>query len=187
MRVAVDNKVEQQIDNDLDTIQKWWQNEVSQIYSDDRLIYYVDIEDVSFYSDYEQVLFENFRSINKVNIHTRNRTESIKETEITLYDYLTKYIPASKEIADHFYGEIQEEHWSMFVQLTDGLGWIMSSMNFLNILNGISTKSLEITKLELALNELEQGLIAQENVLIGDILRYEIIPVLESYYIRNSL
>ncbi|MMZ70496.1 hypothetical protein D1872_335510 [compost metagenome] len=63
----------------------------------------------------------------------------------------------------------------------------MSSMNFLNILNGISTKSLEITKLELALNELEQGLIAQENVLIGDILRYEIIPVLESYYIRNSL
>ncbi|WP_052410378.1 hypothetical protein [Paenibacillus durus] len=180
MKVTIDNQNELVLEADLKPINEWWISSTAKIYKEDRLIYSVEIDNNPIFTGYEQIIINDYREINQINIITKTKKESIIETELALDEYLDKFIPASRKVADYFYGDINEEHWAEFSQLVEGLNWIVNSLDFLQILYGDQDSLISIiSQLKSAIGELSGSLNQAEYVLTADLLNYEIIPLLE--------
>lgn len=186
MKVTIDNQNELVLEADIKRINEWWIASTSKIYKEDRLIYSVEIDDTPVYSGYEQIIVNDYRDINRINIITRTKKESIDETELALADYLEKFIPASRQIADYFYGDLNEEQWTEFTQLLEGLSWIVNSLKFLQILHGNQeTLAAQALRMEALVNELGESLERAEYTLTADLMNYEITPLLEKMKINT--
>lgn len=182
MRVSIDNKYEQYLERDIDQINNWWIDATSRVYRDNRLIYCVDIDGKPMYEGYERVIIENYAQLKEINIQTKNRQESIVETVQLMGDYLKEFIPASIAIADYFYGDISTSQWNEFTQFLRGLHWIVKSFEFLQSLSlsdDKNTISLSIKQLESIIAEMDQSLQNQEHVQVGDLIQYELVPILK--------
>jgi len=190
MLISIDNENEQFIEPNLDVLNLWWQKSTGEIYSKDRLIYCVEIDGDIFYRDYESFIVNNREGIKRVNIKTLTRMESLIDTESALKDYLNRFIPSALNVSDTFYGEISEECWSLFSQFIEGLNWILKSMDFARLLHQENTINLPpystaLQKLEKVVGELDQSLNQRDYVMVGDLIQYEIIPILEQFQGRT--
>ncbi|MBY9077601.1 hypothetical protein KIH86_27690 [Paenibacillus sp. HN-1] len=186
MKVTIDNQNELLLEADIKPINEWWIASTSKIYKEDRLIYSVEIDDNPVFSGYEQIIVNDYRGINRINIITKTKKESIVETELALADYLDRFIPTSRQIADYFYGELSEEQWAEFTQLVEGLSWIVNSLRFLQILHeNQEILALQVLQMEALVKELGESLERAEYTLTADLLNYEIIPLLEKMKINT--
>ncbi|MNM77367.1 hypothetical protein D3C81_892190 [compost metagenome] len=186
MKVTIDNQNELLLEADIKPINEWWIASTSKIYREDRFIYSVEIDDNPIFSGYEQVIIDDFRNINRINIITKTKKESIVETELALADYLERFIPASRYIADYFYGDMNEEQWAEFTQLVEGLGWIVNSLRFLQILHeNHEVLALQVLQMEALVKELGESLERAEYTFTADLLNYEITPLLEKMKINT--
>jgi hypothetical protein len=186
VKVTIDNQNELLLEADIKPINEWWIASTSKIYKEDRLIYSVEINDNPVFSGYEQIIVNDYKDINRININTRTKKESIVETELALADYLEKFIPASRQIADYFYGDMDEEQWAEFTQLVEGLSWIVNSLKFLQILHGNQeTLAVPVLQVEALVNELGESLERAEYTLTADLLNYEIAPLFEKMKINT--
>lgn len=179
MRVKIDNEEEQNIAGTLESINDWWVQATSHVYKSKRLIYFVEIDGHSYYDGYELFIVKNFHIINQLRIVTKSHQESIDETVGLLKQYLAEFIPTAESTADFLYGDISSNQWSVFSQFLEGLNWIVSSLEFLKSLssNNYSYKPL-LDSLGEIIIDLDKYLQGQDYVEVGDLICYELIPVL---------
>lgn len=185
MKVKINDYEEKIIDNSFQTINEWWIQSTADIYRQEQLIYCVEINGQPFYAGYEQLIADNYQRIDFIRIVTKTKGESIEETFLTVKDYLEKFIPASSNIADNFYGELTDKEWSKFSQLVEGLDWILKAMDFLENLT-INEKQKKATfnikmEIERIVSEMDNNLQKQDYVMVGDLIQYDLIPVLQNY------
>lgn len=181
MKVDIDKGQEKLIDNNIQLINEWWTTSTSEIYKQDRLIYCVEINEQPFYSGYEKIIVENYHEISTISVLTKTKQESIAETIISIDEYLERFLPASSKIAGYFYGDITEKVWSEFGQLIEGLNWLISAINFIEVLSNDRILSATTkAKLENTITEMDSNLQQQEYINVGDLIQYELIPELEN-------
>ncbi|MCM3040932.1 hypothetical protein M3201_14610 [Paenibacillus motobuensis] len=184
MRILIDNKHEADIDLENGQIKAWWEELCSEINKADRFIYSVSIDNQPVYDLFDKHIENNLINIDELNVQTKTKQESAIETTGAISDYLERFIPAITELSDHFYGELTEENWGTFSYFIEGLSWILQSIEFLQVISdegtsAIHTKTLQ--ELSKIVEELEAGLEDKQFVLVGDLMQYELSPVLESY------
>ncbi|MCT2195924.1 hypothetical protein M3G15_12315 [Paenibacillus sp. p3-SID1389] len=179
MEVILDNGQVHHIHATLDSINEWWIQSTSHIYKSNRLIYLVEIDGQPMYTGYEQFIIENYRSINQIRIVTKSHQDSIVETLSMLKAYLTEFIPKSEEISAFWYGDISAEQWNQFSVFIEGLNWIVGSLEFLKVLNIDDNVIMLLNNLEAIIKELDQKLQVEDYVGVGDLISYELIPVLQ--------
>ncbi|ANS76091.1 hypothetical protein AWM70_17120 [Paenibacillus yonginensis] len=181
MQVAIDNIEVLTIEDDFKKLDEWWTGATAKIYKENRLIYNVEIDSNIFYNGYELIIYENINNISRININTKGKEESIEETKILLGQYLEGFIPISQKIADYFYGNMKDEHWTEFTDLLEGIKWIISSLEFIQVLSNSTATSYSNLADEITarVTELDQALQNNEMVLIGDLVNYDLIPLIE--------
>jgi hypothetical protein len=184
MRILIDNKLETDIVLEQKQIKAWWGKLCSEINKADRFIYSVSTDNQPVYDLFENHIENNLNNIYELNVQTKTKQESAIETAGAISEYLERFIPAITELSDHFYGELTEENWGTFSYFIEGLSWILQSIEFLQAIsneetNTIHTKTLQ--ELSKIVEELEAGLEDEQFVLVGDLMQYELSPVLESY------
>ncbi|SMF26968.1 hypothetical protein SAMN02744102_02314 [Paenibacillus barengoltzii] len=178
MEVIIDNGQVQNILSTLDSINEWWIQSTSHIYKSNRLIYLVEIDGQPMYMGYEQFITENFQSINQIRIVTKSHQESIVETSSMLKTYLSEFIPKSEEISAFWYGDITADQWNQFSVFIEGLNWIVGSLEFLKVLSTDEKVLTLLNNLEVTIAELDRNLQEEDYVGVGDLLNYELIPIL---------
>lgn len=181
LRTTIDNDNEVYINPKFEDINKWWIEATSRIYKEDRLIYCVKIDGQPLFNEYEKYIVKNFGQIREINIETKSKQESISETKIAIQQFLEKFIPAGNLIADSFYSGMDQQNWQDFSDFIEGLNWLLSSFEFINVLNPTQNISLMLSNFEQNVKELSGSLERQEYVLSGDLIKYEILPSLENY------
>lgn len=191
MKVMIDDKQVQNIEPIFKEVNRWWTASIEEIFRQQRLVYCVHIDGNMMYHDYEQYIVNHMDSINEINIQTLSRMESIQETEKSLVEYIERFIPASLEMANHFFGVLSEEHWGQFSDFIQGLNWIIQAIEFeiqLFKQDGISVPDylFIIDKLNPYLLEMEGNLERQEYSTVGDLIQYEIVPVLQEFLSRQK-
>ncbi|MNJ50073.1 hypothetical protein D3C77_453350 [compost metagenome] len=136
------------------------------------------------YDGYEAYIVNNLTHIGEINIKTMTKHESIIETKMSIIEYLERFIPAISELSDHFYGELSNKHWGEFGYFIEGLSWIVKSFEFIRILSNDEmdqVTSQALKQLEKIISELESGLDEKQYVLVGDLIQYELTPLLVKY------
>lgn len=99
-------------------------------------------------------------------------------------DYLETALPGIKELGNEFYRSPGTETWSKFGQMTEGLDWIMRMLYSVTAnrhLYSNGDKYAEIAeRLNDLLAELNNAVQGGDTVFTGDVILYELAPVLES-------
>ncbi|MBP1925714.1 methionine synthase II (cobalamin-independent) [Sedimentibacter acidaminivorans] len=177
-----ENKLEitQQILNSIDELLKKENLQFSHLIIDGEVIY----------DDFYNYINENIKNIEKVEVVVLTLDEMIKEMILSSYNYVKNAIPIINKLAEKFYQRPSENTWSELSDLFEGIQWIMESQTQINSINNLDTVVndydiwneyvQEISKLHNIIPELENAILGKDNILIGDITLYEIVPVFEA-------
>lgn len=105
-------------------------------------------------------------------------------------DYLQRAIPEVRALSDSFYRGASKETWQKFEQLLEGLQWLAEVCSGVrekqNLPNSDHYREIVI-KMGEKLGELGEALEKPDQVLIGDLIVYEILPVLEELDIQAKM
>lgn len=191
MKVTIDHQQEQILDASIESLDRWWKQATGYIFGQQKLIYCVEIDGSTLFDNYEQYLILNVNKIREVNIKTLSRMESIQDTEQSIDEYLDGFIPAAQNVADQLFGEITQEQQGLFAQFIEGLGWIVNALEFnLALYNQDGTVPSYLTSvmepLEANINEIYNHVQEEDLVSVGDLIQYELIPLLQNFNLRKQ-
>jgi len=158
------------------------------LYDRYEIVQEVLIDGVSFREGYSEYLLEHMDSVRRVEIRTVPADELMREIAGELKGYLPRLLSACDSISELFYGEMTQEHWTYFNQLTEGIGWVMQSAH---ALRHHLERTEENVSLAAALAEFEAGMKDQlteltrelesgDHTAVGDRVKYELPPLLET-------
>lgn len=186
MRIKVDQAKQISVTELNEELEKVWAGCLKDIYDEDRLIHHVEIDGHLYYSDYEGYIKNNMDLIKEIHVFTLSRLESIAETETTLTEYLSRYIPGMDKIANKLYGDLLPEIWGEFSTGLAGLQWIVSSFEFLQLLYAPESQELTLiqnynSQLTQIVRELDEEMQNDNLIAVADLIQYELLPCLRGF------
>jgi hypothetical protein len=144
------------------------------------------IDGIAVYQDYENYLKEKIETIVEIIAETLMLKPLIEETLDSAFTYIGN---ALKPLAEAYYQSPGSEDWKRLADLFDGIGWLLETMNRIDQIDQLNqyltnydiwNEYVQVMKvLNVQIPELEQAMINKDQVLIGDLLLYEIMPVFE--------
>lgn len=152
-----------------------------------KILNLMKIDDVEIYNDYHNYLLDNIRYIEKIEVSILTYKQLIDNILISTLDYLQKVPILIEELSDEFYKTPDGKSWNNLKDFLNALAWIMDT--FSSIDNDKRLKDIvenyeewnlyakEIFFLKAILPDLEEALLNEDNISIGDILSYEIVPI----------
>lgn len=189
MNIHIQDKV-LEFKNNPKLIEKIFNNINEYLQENDLQFSHLIIDDEEIYDNFDIYIIENIESIKKVEVVAMKLAEMVNESIITTEQYAKNAIPIINNIAEGFYQKPNENSWSQLTDLFEGIQWIIQSFSQINSIE--SSKDIvsdyriwngyvqEMSKLNNIIPELENAIINKDNILIGDMLLYEIIPVFET-------
>ena len=94
----------------------------------------------------------------------------VNETLISANNYIDNAIPIIKELAELFYQQPDDKAWGQLTDLFEGIQWILQTLGHIDSINDLDT----------IVPEIENAILHRDNILIGDMLLYEIVPIFEN-------
>lgn len=125
----------------------------------------------------------------KMDMDVQSRKEMLDQILISASNYVARALPEINFLADGFYQGASDKSWQVLLQLLDGIQWLLDFMNRI-----VGNKDLfsnwrkleEISiNLQSQLYQFEEALKIRDVIMIGDILNFEISPILFS--LKNEL
>lgn len=114
----------------------------------------------------------------------------VNETIASTYEYIENAIPLINKLAEEFYNQPNQKTWEKLTDLFEGIQWIIQSLTQIDSINNLSDilndyeiwneYVQEVFKLNNVIPELENAIISEDNILIGDILMYEVISIFKT-------
>lgn len=120
----------------------------------------------------------------EISVETKSQKEMLDEMFLSAHHYLNRAIPEISSLAGRCYQSQAEGVWDTLLQMLDGIQWLLEFMNHITNSQDLYSNWHELAEIAASLQNqlvnLEEALKYQDMTLIGDILNYEIIPILES-------
>lgn len=148
------------------------------------------IDGTPVYQDLEQFIEENYATIKEISLVTFALQALINDTLTSAFEYAGKATSILKSLSEAFYQSPDQEDWQVLADLFEGIDWLIDSMNRIDQIENLqlyltdytiwNEYVLAIKGSKLYLKELEQAMINKDEVLIGDLILYEILPIFES-------
>ncbi|WP_338655520.1 hypothetical protein V6B14_04940 [Sporosarcina psychrophila] len=135
------------------------------------------------YEDHEAYLNINLDRIEKLEIIAKTEKEFLNDLLLSAEDYLERAKPELAALVDGFYSNPTAETHTNFGQLMDGFQWLDEMLPLI-----VNSKErppngemyIELTQtLRTEIAQLEEAVENSDNVLIGDIIQYELLPIFE--------
>lgn len=161
------------------------ETELQQIYKDlldqNEIVQEVVIDGTAYREGYNELLLHNSASIREVEIRTVNGDVLVSDILDELKGYLPRLIQAFDSISELFYGEMNQEDWGYFAQLSEGIQWVIASAQIMSshidrVGSWLEYQSAVNTFIQDAitqLGELETALQANDFTSVGDLIKYE--------------
>lgn len=103
------------------------------------------------------------------------------ETRESCINYLPKLINATDMIAENI--QTGNSEWvDLLTQFIDGLTWVKEAVSGLKNIDPQILISIDIEQLNKHLEECNSALVQRDFVLLSDVIKYELKPLLENYF-----
>ena len=150
---------------------------------------YLIIDDQPIFEDLHNYLSEHLVEIKKIEVIVKYTKKIVFETINSTEQYLSNAIPQIKTLAEEFYQQPSDYTWSKLVDLFEGLQWIIESVVKIDKIKDLGEIVTHyqiwneyvqgVSELSPVIPEIESAMVGKDNVLIGDLLLYEVIPNFE--------
>ena len=151
---------------------------------------YLIIDGEEIYDNFDSCIVENIETIKEIQVIAMSVVEMVNGTIISTEQYVKNAIPVINKLADEFYQGPSENTWMQLTDLFEGIQWIIQSLMQINSIENSNEIAIgyeiwdeyahEVSKLNNIIPELENAIVSKDNILIGDMLLYEVVPVFEN-------
>ncbi|MGR3765851.1 hypothetical protein [Rossellomorea sp. NS-SX7] len=152
---------------------------IHSLLGESRYFSHMVVDGVEVFEDPENYLIDNIDHINDIEIVAGTVEEFINESLLSAEEYLRRAIPQISLLGNDFYKNPLKETWTNFTQLLEGLNWLNQIIGLIDQTKKKPAnwdKYLELAfKLKIELEQLLEAMENSDNVLIGDIIQYEIL------------
>jgi len=135
------------------------------------------------YEDHESYLNVNLDRIGKLEIIAKTEKEFMNDILLSAEDYLKRAKPELAALTDGFYSNPTDETHTNSSQLMDGLQWLDEMLALIVNSNERPPNGeiyVELTQtLQTGIVQLGEAMENSDNVLIADIIQYELTPTFE--------
>lgn len=148
------------------------------------------IDGVAVYQDFDAYLRKNIAVIEQIEVVTLELKPLIQETIASAFAYLNKAIVLLNPLANGFYQSPDPANWNQLADLFEGIAWLLDTMKRIDQIENLqlyisdytiwNEYVMSLNGLNNLLKELEQAMVGKDQVLIGDLILYEILPVFET-------
>lgn len=176
--------------NDPEIIEQIFDSINEEIQKEDLQFSHLIIDGEEIYENFDSYIIGNIENIVKIEVVAISLAQMVKESIISTEQYAKNAIPIISKLSEEFYQKPKEGTWSQLTDLFEGIQWIIQSITQINSIEssndivsnyGVWSEYVqEMSKLNYILSELESAILNNDNILIGDMLMYEIIPVFEN-------
>ncbi len=183
-----DNEI--QFENNPETIEQLFNTINENLQEQDLQFSHLIIDDEEIYDNFDSYIMENIETIEKIRVIAMSVAEIVNETIVSTEQYVKNAVPVINKLADEFYQGPNENTWVQLTDLFEGIQWIIQSLVQINSIESSddvvsdyeiwNEYSKEVSKLNNIIPELENAIVNKDNILTGDMLLYEIIPVFEA-------
>lgn len=189
MKIYIEDEI-LEFDNDKDEIDNILNVVYEKIEETRKILNFMKIDDVEIYADYSNYFLDNIRNIKKIEVYLNTYKELVADILISTLDYLQKAPSIIESLSDKFYKTPDASAWNDLTDLLGGISFILNT--FKNIDGDKRLKDVvanyeewnlyakEVYSLKEILTDFEEALSNQDNITIGDILSYEIVPIFNS-------
>lgn len=147
------------------------------------------IDGVEVYHDYEYYIEDHLSQIENIHVEVKTPTEFIQDIVDSIQQYVERALPEIKQLADSFYQSSQSESWDKLHDLIEAIQWIHESIV---LIDREKAKPYDWDKFLITASSFEnifpnmmEALEARDNILIADILTYEISPLFQEIHQLN--
>ena len=147
------------------------------------------IDGVEIYEDFADYLQANFQNLKEINLQFLPLQQFIQDILQSTGQYLDGVIATIDNLASAVYNQVDSETWQQIDFLLEGIQWlgetfrVMDSLpNLADMLKDYEQWNLyarDLQELEVATASLSEPLQFADHVTVGDIILYEIKPVME--------
>lgn len=148
------------------------------------------IDEVPVYQEYQDYLIKHIKEIEIVEVICNQLQVLVQETLISTYEYLLNAVTATQGLSEEFYQGPKQGSWNSIADLFDGIRWIIETQNRIDQIKNLKAiisnypiwnEYVQSTKKIIpVLPDLEEAIRNHDNVLIGDLLLYEVLPVFKN-------
>ncbi|MDQ0156916.1 hypothetical protein [Robertmurraya andreesenii] len=183
MKVTVLNEIKifDNKNNAFEHIQEFINNSLGE--SQEVYFSHMNIDGIDIYHDYELYIEEHLNDIDSIKIVVKTANEFINDITTSIYQYVERALPELKQLSDDFYQSSKASFWDKLSDLLEGIQWIHESIMLIDKekLRPANWDKYLITASSFESNfpTLLEALEAQDNILIADILSYEITPLFQ--------
>lgn len=135
------------------------------------------------YEDCATYLKGHLEEISDLVIKTKTLEFFIQDNLVLAKDYLDHAIPGTIRLADKFYQSPSSEDWKSLTDLLTGIQWLDQLVTTVSQAGKLPGNGSRYLAIRASLNEklagFEDALKAQDNVLIADLVLYEVLPILK--------
>ncbi len=140
------------------------------------------------YENHYDYIMSNLSDIKELKVGIISTDELVKNILASVVQYIQGAVPEIGSLSDEFYRGPESGTWVKLQQLIEGVEWINSGTgvmaNSTESFAGLYEYLKVIGEMKDKLAELVEAVKSSDMVLIGDLLSYEVIPMLES--IKNT-
>lgn len=146
-------------------------------------------------NDYEHYFKKYITSINEVIVVVVSQVSLINETLESTEQYISNAITQITFLAEEFYQKPNKSSWIRIADLFEGIQWMLETVQRIDNIKNLNAKVMnyeiwneyvqKVSNLSGVIRDIQEAINSKDNVSIGDLLLYEIIPAFES--ISNSL
>ncbi|WP_425448033.1 hypothetical protein [Dethiothermospora halolimnae] len=107
-----------------------------------------------------------------------SRIKEMKEVLLGIYNYLNKLEKGIEDIIERYQDGDEGQANRMMVEVIDSMGWIIEGINSTG---EIQKEEIEVDKINEHLKEIIMAFENRDYVLLGDLLEYEINPIIDDW------
>ena len=142
------------------------------------------IDGVELFSDFDSYIAEYIEYIQEIKVEVLTIKDFLNEIFSSAEEYLLRALPEVEILTNEFYQNSSGHTWEKLQLLLEGLQWLNQMILIVdqekqkpdNWNHYIEYSS----KLAVELKSLEEGLVNNDNILIADIIQYEINPLMRN-------
>lgn len=135
------------------------------------------------FEEHENYLNEHTGQIDKLEIIAKTVKEFVNDLLLSAEEYTKRAIPELSALAEEFYGNPKSESWFTLDQMLGGLQWINEMLLVIGKSEEVPSNWQEYIavsyKMQEEIRNLAEAIENEDNVLIGDLIQYELLPNFE--------
>lgn len=173
---------EHSIQFDMNATAKEVMSNINDILGNDNHFSHLIADGVEIYEEFEDFLIKNVLSVKKIEIVEKTKKEFVNDLLLMAGDYIKRAEMVLPSLVKSFYENPEPKTWEELDQLLGGIQWLDEVLTGIGISEETPSnwaKYLAAYKeIQEGIGNLAEALENEDNILIGDIVQYEMMPAL---------